>query len=186
MGTEDTKFLKTEIMEKEKKTINEYLQKLGIGQKDKHIDLSKVEKEVLKKQIKEKKEWVEQANKELEKRPKNTIEMCGTCLSNLSSGGMIILMLSIFYFGAMSAYVGVTNEFINPTNSSLGLNNTFEMVNNAMLEITTKYLIIGEDNARVFFWLWWGIVFFSMILPILKLVSGIISLRMKNYKEKKR
>jgi hypothetical protein len=120
---------------------------------------------------------------ELEKRKdKNISYKIERELKTLLTMSIPIIVFSLFYFGAMPTYFGVNNEFINPTNASLGINKTFEIG----IEMTTEFIKIGSENAKAFFWIWWAAVFLFMILPILRIIKFIIEHILKKYNIKRK
>jgi len=156
--------------------IIEYLKSKGIIKRREIFEFNFKDKstEELRKDKYEKKEYLKQIEKELDKRPKKLSEKIQLQTSNIITSSMIITILGIFYLGALSTYFGVNNEFTNPLNESLGLNQTYNLVRDVGLNLTTNFMNVGERNPKLFFWLWWIFVFWLLVLPILKIIYYII------------
>ena len=157
-------------------------EKLGIKEREekKILDLKLWSKEDLVKGRSKRKNWIIQSDKELEKRPKNAKEIIASSFEGYLNGTLIILLFGLFYLGAMPLYFGVNNEFINPINESFGLNNSMELVCDAGMSVINTFMNSCSSNPAIFFWLWWAMVFYIMILPILEMIWKLIKLKQKS------
>lgn len=95
-------------------------------------------------------------------------------INSILYSSLILIIIGLFYLGAMPVYFGVNNEFINPTNSSIGLNQSINLVGNAGIIIITNLMQSGAENPFIFFWLFWIGVLFIFIIPIIKVAYYII------------
>ena len=112
----------------------------------------------------------EQYNKRVDR---TITELFFETLMTMVSWGMILLVASIYYFTALPTYLGVNNEFTNPTTNITGLNNSMQIVLK-VIPIMGEKLQPVKEHAGLFFWLWWVVVFFTFILPILSLIYKLI------------
>jgi hypothetical protein len=118
----------------------------------------------------------EYAQKEFDKRKdKTAYERLGDAFGSLIHGGIIVFIVGLIYIGAIASYFHVNDEFVNPTNitngTHIGYANAFNHIQNITTqEIFIKLHDIGAKNPTLWFWLWWFVVFYFMILPILKFV----------------
>jgi len=97
--------------------------------------------------------------------------------------GVMVLILGLFYLGAMPVYFGVDNVFLNPLNASGGLNTSLELVSGAGYSIISDFMGIGIENPTLWFWLWWFVVFMTFIFPIIRVIMFFIK-RRKNKTKK--
>lgn len=97
-------------------------------------------------------------------------------------GMFIMLFIGLFYLGSIPVYFGVNNEFVNPSNDSLGLNKSVQRVAEVGINVITDLMEDGAKHPVFWFWFFWVVVFYFMIYPILKTIWQIIKLIMKRMK----
>jgi len=121
--------------------------------------------------LKESKELNTNLEKEFSKRKDRPLKyILEEELFNVIDRGMIIFILGIIVFGAIPVYFGVNDEFVNPTNSSFGLNNTFDLLRDVGVKIMDESLMqAGRDEPFLYFWIFIIAGIMTFIFPILKI-----------------
>lgn len=156
------------------------------------LEIKELETLKLQQLIEEKKEWLEFAEKNYNRRKDKPLsKKIGDEVDSFLIYGSVIFFLGIIMFGGLSSYFGVNNEFINPTNqtnfsnsSVLGnSSNSIEMVGNVCEFTLTTVMDIGKGQPKLWFWIFWAGVFMFMILPILTIIYHLIKHRI--FKKKK-
>lgn len=138
-------------------------------------EISQFNTKDLKKEIKNRENFIEVAKEEFSKRPDKPLKyIFGRQFNHFITWGIFVFIFAIFLFGAIPVYFNVNNEFINPSNSSLGLNASFENLKNAGIEATQKLMDIGARNPKRFFWLFWIITAYWIVFPIIEIIIDLI------------
>jgi len=160
-----------------------YLKRKGIIKEKKKykFNLENESKEEIIENIKKNKEYNKLAEKRLEKLPKSKEEKIADNFNTIIYATITVIIIGLFYLGSIPSYFGVNDEFTNPTNQSLGLNQTYEMVKDVGLNLTNNLMNIGRRNPKFWFWGWWVVVFMIMILPILRIVKYLIEIGLEKY-----
>jgi hypothetical protein len=147
--------------DKEKKELKENIKKLSTQEIRDKLKLNEKESKYL--------------NKEFEKRNDKTRgELFSELFSNWIYAGGLILLLGLFYLGALPVYFGVNNEFLNPSNSSMGLNSSMIKVTDAGNKVIIEFMNSGAENPTFWFWFWWISVFILFIYPLVSLIIKLI------------
>ena len=147
---------------------------------DKSVKLLKQQLESLtsdeiRNQIKDNQLFNEYGQKMIDKRKEWSVkEFLSNQLMSIIYGGIIVFVFGIFYLGAMPAYYGVDNLFLNPINSSMGLNTSLDMINHAGYLILSDLIETGAQHPAIFFWLWWLLVFITFIYPLIRIILFFI------------
>ena len=123
--------------------------------------------------IKDQKDLIEKAEKEYYKRKDRTIgSKIGEEVDWIISGGIIILILGLFYMGAVPVYFGVNDELMTPSNSSLmNYTSAINLVSNITYsKIILEFHDIGKESPTLYFWLFWFAVFVIFVYPIFNII----------------
>lgn len=135
--------------------------------------------------IHEKKESIELAEKEyFNRKDLPLLKKITLPLGDLMEGGIPSLVLGFFALGAIPKMFGVNNEFINPSNPSLGLNASFELVGEGGHLFFNKFFTIGSENPQLFFYLFIFGSFYLLVLPLLKIIYYLIKAIIKKIKRR--
>lgn len=125
--------------------------------------------------IKEQEEVIKIANYEYDKRKDKSIkEKIVNQVWNIVDYGIVIFMFGLFMFGGLANLFNVNNEFTNPSNSSLGINQSFEYLEHIGVEVTSSFMNVGTTHPSIFFWMFWLVVIIGLIIPIFKIIYYII------------
>lgn len=131
--------------------------------------------QALRQLIEDQNEFRDIAEREYDKRKDKSLkEKIESQFWDIVSYGFFIFIFGIFMFGGLANMFGVNNEFTNPTNGSLGLNQSFDIVKDTVLEVTNSFLNVGANHPQLFFWLFWFAVVIGFILPVIKIIIYII------------
>ncbi len=135
--------------------------------------------ENLRNEIEKSQEIIEKSKKILDKRgDKKISETFGEQFNNIIIGGGIVFAIALIFFGSIPAYFGVNNEFINPSNNTLGINGSMNMVAGAFVTINE----VGQESYIFWFWFFWVVVYVSFINPIM-IVIGELLKKKYNWKD---
>ncbi len=145
-------------------------------EKEKRKELVKsLETKNLEEEIKKQREFIDIAEEEYAKRKDRPIpEEIRKTISSLVEGGFFILIIGIILLGAIPSYFGVNDEFTNPTNMSISVNNSLDSVKDVGYDLLLRLHDVGEGSPKIFFWLFWVAVIIGFIYPIIKLVIFVI------------
>ena len=118
-------------------------------------ELEKFDSEEIRKKIERSREIPEIGRGIIKKRKEtNTNEELEEMVSEILFHSIIIIMLGFFYFGAVPQYFGVNDEFINPSNSSIGYGNIGNMTNDAFIRVSSTLHESGASHPIFYFWFW--------------------------------
>jgi hypothetical protein len=156
-----------ELIDKPKKKDKEYLLR---------EQLEKLSTEELYKKINSSEEILKISKKVINKRPDRKIgDYFGELFEDMIISGGAIFGIALIYFGAIAPYFNVNNEFINPTNSSFGLNKSMELAGTGFV----KLMEVGSENPTFWFWFFWFVVYCSFINPILSILGELLKRKFK-------
>jgi hypothetical protein len=168
--------------------LKDYLNKIFKKREPNEVDkdLEKLSSDEIRNKIKYNKEFEERGEKLIHKRKENTLkEKIRSNFEDLISGGILILIIGLFYLGSIPVYFNVNNELTNPSNVSMGLNASLDVtqvfVTNSLF---IRLMNIGAENPITWFWIWWLVVLFFFILPVLNIIYLIIKKYLKGGKKK--
>lgn len=137
--------------------------------------------------FKEFKQVTKQLDKEYSKRKdKNLKNIVGEEFENIIKGGFVIFIFSFFMFGAIPSYFNVNNEFLNPSESSIGLNHALNTLIKPVSDMLIRLMEIGSNNYKAMFWIYFLVVFYFLIHPIIKIIITVINkIRSKNVNKRR-
>lgn len=166
-----------------------YIKEIDNKERDKQREkLKKYSREELKNLIKEGKDNLGLLEKELSKRPIETIpEKLSKIFWDFIEMGIPIIILGIIYLGSVAPYFGVNDEFRNPTNltnPTLGLNGSLNLVYDIGYDIIDNTLMQqGRNNPTLWFWLFWFVIFMTYVFfPVIGFIWWLYKRRREEIK----
>jgi len=141
-------------------------------------ELKKIDTNTLREGIGTNKEYLAIAENEFDSRKDKKIsEYFIDWILGIAYMSPAFFVLGLMCLGAYPSYFNVNNEFINPTNSSFGLNATFETIKQVSINTTTILLENGAEHPTTFFWLFWLSVIIVFIYPTVRLIINLVKRR---------